>query len=674
MSALERRRIPPFLISGAPMSGFSLRLTHKIMAIGAAGLLTVIGVGAIYRAGNLSEEASRASATSARAIFDLNKQLTIEMLEARRAEKNFQTRHNESYAKAHAELVGTINGDFDRLFTLTTSAGLGALAAKTKVAHESFKIYAGDFAALVGAETKLGLNETLGLTGSLRAAVHDIESKLKQLDAQGLANAMLTMRRHEKDFMLRRDYKYIEEFTKAVGDFSKTLAAFSLPSAVSDDIASKLEKYRKEVLAWAETAQQIAGYDASMMKTFRGLEPAMVEVGQAVDKLFRDTEAEEAATRERVKMWMLVAVGFAFVALGALSFTIGRSISNALAAMVHAMRKLAKGDTTLQIPGVGRSDEIGEMADSVEVFKNSMIETDRLRAEQAESEKVQVARRKADMIRLADSFEAAVGEIVETVSSASNELEASATTLTSTASRSHDLATTVAAASEEASANVQSVASATEELSSSVTEISRQVQESARIANEAVSQTRTTNERVSELSKAAARIGDVVDLINTIAGQTNLLALNATIEAARAGEAGRGFAVVASEVKALAEQTAKATGEISGQIVGIQGATELSASAIREISSTIERLSEISSTIASAVEEQGAATQEISRNIQQAALGTSQVSSNITDVERGATETGTASSQVLSSAQMLAADSNRLRSELSKFLETVRAA
>ena len=194
------------------------------------------------------------------------------------------------------------------------------------------------------------------------------------------------------------------------------------------------------------------------------------------------------------------------------------------------------------------------------------------------------------------------------------------------------------------------------------------------MAGDAVDQARSTTERVSELSKAAARIGDVVELINTIAGQTNLLALNATIEAARAGEAGRGFAVVASEVKALAEQTAKATGEIGQQISGIQAATNDSVGAIKEISSTIERLSEISSAIAAAVEEQGAATQEIARNVQQAAQGTQQVSSNITDVQRGATETGTASSQVLSAAQMLSNDSARLKTEVSKFLTNVRAA
>ena len=284
------------------------------------------------------------------------------------------------------------------------------------------------------------------------------------------------------------------------------------------------------------------------------------------------------------------------------------------------------------------------------------------------------AEKKATIGRLASEFENAIGNIVGTVSSASTELEASAGALTATAERSRELAARVAMASEEASTNVQSVASATEQMTSSVQEIGRQVHESSRIAGEAVDQARKTNDRVGELAKAAARIGDVVELINNIAGQTNLLALNATIEAARAGEAGRGFAVVASEVKALAEQTAKATGEISQQINGIQSATDESVLAIKEIGNTIGKMSEIASTIAAAVEEQGAATQEISRNVQQAAAGTTLVSSNITDVQRGATETGSASAEVLSAARSLSSDSSRLSVEVGKFLSSVRAA
>jgi len=383
-----------------------------------------------------------------------------------------------------------------------------------------------------------------------------------------------------------------------------------------------------------------------------------------------DLKAQTWASTQR----SLIVAGVILLFMLVVSIFVARSVTGPLQRMTVAMNDLASGNLAVEVPGVGRNDEVGEMAKAVEIFKSNAIARQTLEVEQREAETRATSGRKADMNKMADDFETAVGQIVEAVSSASSQLELSAGPLTSTAERAQELTTAVAAASEEASTNVQSVASATEEMASSVTEISRQVQESARMANDAVDQARVTNDRVSELSKAATRIGDVVELINTIAGQTNLLALNATIEAARAGEAGRGFAVVASEVKALAEQTAKATGEIGQQISGIQAATQESVNAIQAISGTIEKLSEISSTIAAAVEQQGAATQEISRNVQQASMGTQQVSSNIGDVQRGASETGSASSQVLAAAQSLSGDSNRLKLEVGRFLDSVRAA
>ncbi|HKU06477.1 MAG TPA: methyl-accepting chemotaxis protein [Bradyrhizobium sp.] len=432
--------------------------------------------------------------------------------------------------------------------------------------------------------------------------------------------------------------------------------------AVTDE-SVKTEALRTDIFV-NRTVKVVEEADALM--------EAQVGASQGNARTSREEAAAELASANRINMIMAVVVVISLIASVMFSFF---GVARPMTRLNGALGEMAGGNLDVVIPGADRGDEIGDLAKTVTVIRQNAEQKAHDEAEaKTRQDQIAAEQRRNDMIKLADRFESAVGEIVETVSSASTQLEASATTLTTTAERSQELTTMVASASEEASTNVQSVASATEELFSSVTEISRQVQESARMANEAVGQARRTNDRVSTLSKAAARIGDVVELINTIAAQTNLLALNATIEAARAGEAGRGFAVVASEVKALAEQTSKATGEIGQQITGIQGATEESVGAIQEISATIEKLSEISATIAAAIEEQGAATQEISRNVQQAAQGTQQVSANIIDVQRGASETGSASSQLLAAAQSLSGDSNRLKNEVDKFLNTVRAA
>jgi aerotaxis receptor len=388
----------------------------------------------------------------------------------------------------------------------------------------------------------------------------------------------------------------------------------------------------------------------------------------------RESEAVKAAAAEADRDFIRSLIGLTtllIVGAGMLLFVLAktrRAITGPIAHLNHGMFNIAQGILNNRIT-VERDDEIGEALRNLQTVQ-AIVRSGQ--EELSASERRSAIERKAEMNKLAGTFEGAVGEIIETVSSASCELEASANVLTSTADRSQELATSVASSSSQASANVQSVASATEQMASSIQEISRQVQNSAEIAREAVAQAERTDQRIVELAEVATRIGDVVELINNIAGQTNLLALNATIEAARAGEAGRGFAVVASEVKALAEQTARATGEIGQQVTSIQSATKESVGAIRQISSTINRMSEISATIASAVEEQGAATLEISRNVQQASDGTQKVNASITEVQRGAAETGAASSQVLGAARSLSSESTRLKDEVAKFLQSVR--
>jgi len=370
----------------------------------------------------------------------------------------------------------------------------------------------------------------------------------------------------------------------------------------------------------------------------------------------------------------LLALLGAGVGLGAaIALLTSRSIVDPIAAMTLAMRRLSAGEMQTEIPARERSDEIGEMAQSVQVFKDSMIEAERLRAEQAAEQQRQLDRAKRIETSVA-SFEKAVAEVVNTVSSASTELQSTAQAMAATAEETTRQSTTVAAASEQATQNVQTVASATEELSASIKEIGQQVTVSSRMTSDAAAQARDSNAQVQGLAQAAQKIGDVLKLISDIAGQTNLLALNATIEAARAGEAGKGFAVVASEVKALANQTAKATEEIGAQIRAIQEATQTSVQSIQGIAETIGKVNETATTIASAVEEQGAATQEIARNVQQAAQGTGEVSNNIGGVSQAAQQTGAAASQVLASASELSRNGEVLKQQVDAFLREVRAA
>lgn len=476
--------------------------------------------------------------------------------------------------------------------------------------------------------------------------------------------------------------QFAKDATSASNKVTEALKALEASGSVKPEVFAKLKTAVSGYVKQSKTAVEMTDDSGSGLQFIKGAERQFKQVETLTDDLITDSadsrNLEIARSQMRLEQQQLtLEVVLAVVAvLGVLfSFIIGRSISRPVVAMSAAMRRLAVGDFSVQLPGLDRRDEVGQMARAVEEFKvQAVAKAERDLAEREAKNRELSAARKAELHDLAENFEGAVGKIIEHVNSASNDLETSAVVLTKSSVATQELSAVVASASEETSSNVQSVASATEEMAASVTEIGRQVRDSNEIAAEAVVQAQRTDTRMSELSVAASRIGDVTMLITTIASQTNLLALNATIEAARAGDAGRGFAIVAQEVKALAAQTTKATDEISTQIAAMQSATQESVLAIKEIGGTISRLSEIASTIAASVEQQGAATREITINVQQAAIGTSRVASSIADVHRGAGDTGSASSQVLSAAQLLSNENKRLKAEVARFLETVRAA
>ncbi|OKO86497.1 HAMP domain-containing methyl-accepting chemotaxis protein [Bradyrhizobium sp. AS23.2] len=617
---------------------------------------------------------------------DLARNIDRELLAYRSAVKYFVATGKEDDAKAAQDAEASLKNAIDQ--AVKSAKKPARLDSLNKLAKE-FSNFSTTFAKVLQAKRDNALlvqNQLTRNANLLKYKLDDIGNNASDSEAQSIefgtkqANAQFqTASAAATNFVLTSDQaiatsaqarlKFVENSLGAVYSMDdKIVAGLKDAKALLVAYREALEKLIANAKMVDELVTEMSGSAGAILQGATAMKADLVADQQRLES---ESEATIGQTEHLV---LMLAVGGTLLGV-VLAFLLGTGISRPMIAMCKAMRELASGNFDVVLPGLGRKDEIGEMAGAVEEFKvQAVAKAERDAAASEAQNKEASAARRSELIRFADDFESAVGAIVSNVSASAVQLESAASTLTRTAETTQSLSSQVAGVSEQASSNMQSVATATEELSVSVEEIGRQVRDSSRIAEAAVVQAKETDGRIGKLSHAAQQIGEVVKLITAIAEQTNLLALNATIEAARAGEAGRGFAVVASEVKSLASQTAKATDEISSHIAGMQGATAESVAAIKEIGATIGQISTISTSIASAVEQQGAATQEIARSVQNVAQGTQAAASDIGEVNRGAAETGSASEEVLNSAKTLSSESTRLRAELDRFMGNIRAA
>jgi len=522
-----------------PLLKLSGKLAPRIglrVQIALLGIVGVLLTGAICLAGlKLADNAQQQSAQRI-ALREHVVALSSNYLEAGLIATAFLRKPADKLIADHKAVVASAQRHLDAIEQMIGQFDDGDPLKQTSALRSGFNLYLTRFQNLVSAQQVLGFNENQGLQGKLRAAVHQVESRLAEFDQPRLANLMLMMRRHEKDFMLRGDEKYADQFDKRIGEFGDALAASELPAAVKTELAALIKSYNAGFLAFSVSQSTLNDEAADFVTVYQRNRPTLDALIAAAEERYQSSEASALELR-RLLAW---AIGGATLCIGILALLFGQRIARAIARMTTAMQKLAAGDFELVLPGLARSDEVGDMARAVENFK--LISQQKARDEVEASlrhDALIAERRKADMTRLADGFEVAIGEIIEGVSSAAIRLEQSAGSLTATAERSRELASAVATASGEVTAKVQSAAASAEQMASSVDEIGRQIRESTAIAAKATEQTKRTNAQVGELAAANNRIGHIVELITGIAKQTNLLALNATIEAARAGEDGQ---------------------------------------------------------------------------------------------------------------------------------------
>ena len=663
------------------------KIQHKIFlgfGIVLALLLIISATGGVSLKngdGNFAEYRVKAAQSNEAALVQAS------LLKAQLAVADYLSQSSED---AVAEFEERISATMNLIETLNGQVANDARKKTITNATEQLSTYQGAFDEVTALQTKrnsiiqsrmdmIGPDIEAKLTAIMKKSYDETDVSAAYLAAK-TQRSLLLMRLYANKFVTTNRPESFDKAMEAATEMQENVAELQNElfdeerKAMAAEVAALREQYAAAV---TEVNDVLAARDELVLGTIGFVGPTIAALMDDLRNGLK-TEQEELgpATSKAMKtaMFVTMVVAGISVLLGVLSaILIGGGIARPITALTDAMKALAGGDKTVDVPSQESGDEVGDMARAVLVFKESMIKADELAEREKES-----ARRREERGRqiesLTGTFDSEVSELLRSLASSATEMEATASSMSKIADGTNERASTVASAAEQASANVQTVATATEELSSSIQEISRQVAQSSTVAERAVSEAHLTDEQIKGLAQAANKIGEVVNLITDIAEQTNLLALNATIEAARAGDAGKGFAVVASEVKNLANQTAKATEEIGQQVSNIQAETKEAVRAIQSITATISEMSEIASTIASAVEEQGAATQEIARNVEQASSGTQEVTTNIIEVTHSASETGTAATQVTSVAGSLNSQADHLKQQVERFLDGVRAA